>query len=147
MDTTMQAPDYTIDDHTHCHGEIFDNFIPWLVEAIPTCSGPHAGMQQPERAFELLRSLIEMDDEQIVAGRCGPGRNRQAWGTLFADVFEPHLQHVTAAVLASLGFAEACNAAAAIILPGIPVPALVQARWRKPFWRWPVAAERLQAAG
>lgn len=138
MNLVFQSPyDAIADEHAHFYGEVFDNLIPWLVEAIPTCSGSNAAIQEPDRAFELLRSLIEMDDEQIVAGRCGPGRDRAAWGTLFTDIFEPHQERVTAAVLASSGFAEACIATAAIILPGIPIPPLGVARWRQPFWRWP----------
>ena len=137
----LASPDCALDgEHSCFYNEILDNLIPWLVEAIPGYSGPSSRIQEPERAFELLRSLIEMDDEQIAAGRCGPGRDRQAWGTLFADIFEPHVEQVTASVLASASFAEACIETAAIVLPGLLVPDLVKARWRMPFWRWPQPA-------
>jgi hypothetical protein len=117
--------------HEHFHGEVFDNLIPWLVQDIRQYGG--------DQAFGLVRSLMEMDDEERVAGRCGPGRDRRPWGDLFDDLFAPHQAAITQAVLDSMRFVEACTKTAAIVLPGriIPVPTI--SRWDLPFWKWPSA--------
>ena len=97
------------------------------MEAIPTGQA---------EAFQLLRSLIEMDDEQLARGRCGPGRNRQPYGSLFENLFHPRQAAITEAVRSSPTFAEACHRTAALILPDTSIPPGTQSRWLQPHWRW-----------
>jgi hypothetical protein len=123
--------------HRQFHSAVLDDFIPWLVEAIPTYSGPSAPVQAPEKAFAMVQTMMAMDDEEIIAGRCIADHDRAPWGTLFADLFAPHQGAITRAVLASGSFAEACAGTAALVLPCVPVPPGVLARWAQPFWRWP----------
>ena len=119
------------------HTSIFDDLVPWLVEFLSESgSAQDAGLHASQAAFGRLGTLMELDDEERSAGRCGPGKDRATWGGLFEDIFLPQRDAVIGAVFQSRSFVEACRRTTAIVLPGVPVPRGADRRWEQTFWRW-----------